>query len=88
MLIDFDQAKQQQFIQVAHKIMAKPEVYVQFDSVADFYAAPWLTEFPVGTMWQATGLDDGAEQFYAQIYYRHLRLNIDVSTQLKIELQQ
>ena len=31
--------------------------------------ATWLDEFPQGTTWSATGLDDGAEHFYAIIEY-------------------
>lgn len=65
MLLNLEAFKQQKFDQVAAKIMADPDQYLGFDSVSDFYKAEWLDEFPQGTTWSATGLDDGAEQFYA-----------------------
>ena len=61
--------KQQKFAQMVDKIIANPEAYLNFNSVADFYQARWLDEFPQRTTWWATGLDDGAEQFYAVIEY-------------------
>lgn len=70
MLIDFIQYQQQQFDEVASRIMADPEQYIDFDSVSDFYKAKWLDDFPKGTTWSATGLDDGAEEFDAVIEYR------------------
>jgi hypothetical protein len=53
---------------------------LDLNSVADFYAAPWLHDFPQGTTWYASGLDDGAEQFYAVIEFRGYRLSFDVGT--------
>lgn len=50
-------------------ILAYHERYLQFDSIADFYQAQWLDDFPKGTTWCATGLDDGAEHFYAKIEF-------------------
>lgn len=70
MLIDFIQYQQQQFDEVASRIMADPEQYIDFDSVSDFYKAKWLDDFPKGTTWSAKGLDDGAEEFDAVIEYR------------------
>lgn len=70
MLIDFIQYQQQQFDEVASRIMTDPEQYIDFDSVSDFYKAKWLDDFPKGTTWSATGLDDGAEEFDAVIEYR------------------
>ena len=69
MLLDFKKFQCQKFEQVAQKILADPTTYLNFDSVADFYQATWLDEFPQGTAWSATGLDDGAEQFEAKIVY-------------------
>ena len=76
MLIDFKQAKLQQFDALARKIAHSPQDYLQFDSVADFYQAEWLLQFPPGTTWTATGLDDGATEFYALIEYQHHYLKI------------
>ena len=49
MIIDFHQAQLQKFIALAMKIEAEPELYLQFDSVSDFYKADWLQAFPAGT---------------------------------------
>lgn len=68
-LIDFKQAQLKQFDLLALDILAYPERYLQFDSIADFYQAQWLDDFPKGTTWYATGLDDGAEHFYAKIEF-------------------
>ncbi|WP_313033269.1 hypothetical protein [Acinetobacter sp.] len=70
MLIDFAQAQLHRFDELACRIQAEPEKYINFDSVSDFYKAAWLQDFPQGTIWTATGLDDGAEQFDAVIEYR------------------
>lgn len=86
MLISFDAFKQQKFDQMATKIMADPETYLCFDSVSDFYKATWLDEFPQGTTWSATGLDDGAEQFYAVIEYGHHYLSISRTTSIAVKL--
>lgn len=45
MLIHFNQAKLQQFDEIARKIIQNPEQYLQFDSVSDFYQATWLDLF-------------------------------------------
>lgn len=68
-LIDFKQAHLKQFDLLAMDILAYPERYLQFDSIADFYQAQWLDDFPKGTTWCATRLDDGAEHFYAKIKF-------------------
>ena len=44
MIIDFHQAQLQKFIALAMKIEAEPELYLQFDSVSDFYKVDWLQE--------------------------------------------
>ena len=62
-LIHFKQAQLAQFDHLAQNILSNPERYLQFDSIADFYQAQWLDDFPQGTTWYATGLDDGAEHF-------------------------
>ena len=69
MIINLYQQQAQKFQQLAEKIIAQPALYLAFDSVADFYAASYLAEFPKGSRYFATGSDDGAEQFYARIEY-------------------
>ncbi|MFC6052865.1 hypothetical protein A6M14_02470 [Acinetobacter sp. Ac_877] len=76
MILDFDQFKKEQFLAVASKIKASPHLYLNFDTVADFYQAHFLDEFPRGTTLSATGLDDGAEQFYAVIEFKDLVIKI------------
>ncbi len=84
MLIDFIQYQQQQFDEVASRIMADPEQYIDFDSVSDFYKAKWLDDFPKGTIWSATGLDDGAEEFDAVIEYRDHYIRISCTNSIEI----
>ena len=69
--------KQQQFDAVAQKIMAEPTKYIDFNSVSDFYKAAWLKDFPQGTRVSATGLDDGAEEFYAVVQFKQQYLKFD-----------
>ena len=76
MILDFDQHKKDQFYALALKLQEYPELYLNFDSVADFYQAEFLTEFPKGTVWTVTGLDDGAEQFYAKIEFKSCKIII------------
>nr|HCA5072170.1 hypothetical protein [Acinetobacter baumannii] len=54
MLLSLDTYKQQQFDQIAAKIMGEPEKYIDFNSVSDFYNAAWLKDFPQGTQASAT----------------------------------
>ena len=86
MLVSLEAFKQQKFDQVAAKIMADPESYLAFDSVSDFYKAEWLDEFPQGATWSATGLDDGAEQFYAVIEYGNHYLYISRMDRVTVKL--
>ena len=86
MLLNLDAFKQQRFDQIAAKIMDNPDIYLDFDSVSDFYKAPWLDEFPLGTTWSVTGLDDGAEQFYAVIEYGDHYLYISRAEHLTVKL--
>ncbi|MBV6616340.1 hypothetical protein JMA18_15750, partial [Acinetobacter baumannii] len=78
MLLSLDAYKQQQFDQMAAKIMAKPKEYCEFNSVSDFYNAAWLKKFPQGSQISATGLDDGAEEFYAIIQFKEQYLKFDI----------
>ncbi|MGV2454781.1 hypothetical protein [Acinetobacter seifertii] len=70
--------KQQQFDAVAQKIMAEPTKYIDFNSVSDFYKAAWLKDFPQGTRVSATGLDDGAVEFYAVVQFKQQYLKFDI----------
>ncbi|NUF13384.1 hypothetical protein, partial [Acinetobacter oleivorans] len=70
--------KQQQFDRIAAKIMAEPKYYCEFSSVSDFYNAAWLKDFPQGTQVSATGLDDGAEEFYAVVQFKQQYLKFDI----------
>ncbi|TDM62282.1 hypothetical protein C5B72_12805 [Acinetobacter sp. KU 011TH] len=78
MLLSLEVYKQQQFDQMATKIMAKPKEYCEFNSVSDFYNAAWLKKFPQGSQISATGLDDGAEEFYAIIQFKQQYLKFDI----------
>ena len=80
MIIDFVQIQKQKFEELVEKIIAQPERYLDFDSVSDFYKAPWLDHFPQGTRWSTSGLDDGAEEFCIQIKYRALIFNIEIQS--------
>ncbi|MEJ2898760.1 hypothetical protein [Acinetobacter sp. NS-4] len=84
MLIDFTQYQLYRFDELAGRIQAEPEKYLNFDSVSDFYKAVWLQDFPQGTTWTATGLDDGAEQFDAIIEYRGHFLRISCTGKIAI----
>lgn len=84
MLIDLIAMQKQKFQQLADKIKAQPECYLNFDSLADFYHAAWLNYFPKGTTWTVTGLDDGADEFDIRIEYRDIYLIIEYSSQYKI----
>lgn len=86
MLIDFHEAQLRKFLQLAHKIEAEPSLYVQFDSVSDFYKATWLRDFPQGTVYYASGLDDGAEEFDAVIQYRQAKLYLHCGHTIRVRL--
>lgn len=75
--IHLERFKQQQFIHFAKKIIEQPEYYLDFESVADVYRAGWLEDFPKGTTWQVSGLDNGAEEFCLVIAYVGCQLSID-----------
>ena len=83
-MIDFIAAQLAKFDALAEKIQTHPEYYLAFDSVSDFYKAEWLEEFPKGTTWMCTGLDDGAEDFDAVILFRNRTLNITVSDSVNV----
>lgn len=87
MLIDFRQAQLDRFIELARKIQAQPQQYLQFDSVSDFYKATWLNDFPKGTTWYTSGLDDGADEFEAVIYYPGAKLIISSGVKTQVWLK-
>lgn len=74
--------KQQQFDTAAQKIIAEPAKYIDFNSVSDFYKAAWLKDFPQGSQISATGLDDGAEEFYAVVQFKQQYLKLDIKESL------
>ncbi|RJE69622.1 hypothetical protein AMS70_15820 [Acinetobacter sp. JS678] len=82
MLLSLDVYKQQQFDLIAAKIMAEPKQYCEFSSVSDFYNAEWLKDFPQGSQISATGLDDGAEEFYAVVQFKQQYLKFDIKESL------
>ena len=84
MLIDFVAIQLQKFDALARRISTTPEDYLQFESVSDFYKALWLNDFPKGTTWMATGLDNGAEDFCIRIEYRDRYLQIEITEQIKV----
>lgn len=87
MIIDFKRLQLEKFDDLAQKIVENPERYIQFDSVSDFYKAKWLADFPVGTQWFCSGLDDGAEFFDIVIQYQTHQLNISLTTKLNIQFK-
>lgn len=84
MLIDFIFIQKKKFQILAEKIQAQPERFIDFDSVSDFYKARWLNDFPTGTTWTVTGLDNGADEFDILIEYRDLYLIIECHQPIKI----
>ena len=85
MILDFEQFKRQKFKDIAIKIREFPNQYLDFETVADFYQASFLSDFPQGTIWTATGLDDGAEQFYAIIEYKDLYIKINKDKNVEVK---
>ncbi|WP_130803230.1 hypothetical protein [Acinetobacter ihumii] len=81
-ILNLEQYKQQCFDELAQKICQSPQDYLDFDSVSDVYKAQWLHDFPQGTSWVISGLDDGADEFYISIeypsHYKTKRLSIEI----------
>ena len=80
-IIDFKAMQKDKFKTLALRIQQQPEHYLDFNSVADFYQAAWLQDFPQGTQYYATGLDDGAEEFYAKLTYADYCLTLSCGGQ-------
>jgi hypothetical protein len=88
LLLDLEQFKKEKFFAVVEEILNLPKDKLDFESVADFYQAAFLDDFPKGTIWSATGLDDGAEQFYAIIEYKDCYLKINKTDSITFESNQ
>ncbi|OTG86213.1 hypothetical protein B9T31_09260 [Acinetobacter sp. ANC 4558] len=86
MMIHFSQHQLEKFNCLVQKIKDQPEHYLCFDSVSDFYQAKWLDDFPQGTNWYVTGLDDGAEEFYVLIEYKNHYLKIQKTSETIVSL--
>lgn len=84
MLIDLVAVQLQKFDTLATKIVTSPEAYLAFESVSDFYKATWLNDFPQGTTWAVSGLDNGADEFCIRIAYRNHYLMIDVAEKIQV----
>ena len=74
----------QKFYLFVRKLISTPEDYIQFESVSDFYKASWLNDFPQGTTWTVSGLDDGAEEFCILITYKNHNFMIDIADKIQI----
>lgn len=86
MIIDFNQAQCQRFDTVVTKIINAPKKYLNFNSVTDFYQSAWLNELPNGTVWSASGLDDGSsDDFYIAIQFKQQFLHLDIQN-MKIHI--
>ena len=81
MLLDLQLHK---FDVLVRKLISAPEDYIQFESVSDFYKASWLNDFPQGTTWTVSGLDDGADEFCILITYKNHNLMIDIADKIQI----
>lgn len=75
-IIHFKDMQKLKFKTLALKIQQNPDFYLNFEHVSDFYQIKWLDDFPKGTAWYTTGLDDGAEEFYAKIIYEDCCLSL------------
>ena len=62
-IINFKQTPLDQFDALIRRIVSAPNDYLNFDSVSDFYQAPWLNDLPKSAVWEVSGLDNGAEVF-------------------------
>lgn len=86
-LIDFNESKLAQFDDLANKLLESELKYFDFESVSDFYKSSWLMNFPLGTVWYCTGLDDGAEEFYAVIEYKNRKLKIQKRDNIEVKFE-
>lgn len=84
MIIDFTVAQCQRFHAIAQRIKEAPDIYLNFEDIADFYQAKFLDEFPQGTSITVLGLDDGAEYFDVVICYQHCFIKISKTEHIRI----
>lgn len=88
MIIDFKSAQLKKFDDLALKIQSNPDTYLDLESISDFYKSDWLNEFPNGTCWYCSGLDNGdGGEFDILIEYENRALKISISSTIKLELQ-
>lgn len=89
-IINFKAGQLAKFDALAMLIQSEPELYLAFDSVSDFYKAQWLNDFPQGTTWSCTGLDNGADDFHAVIRFQNrvLKISSHAEIELKFEIDQ
>ena len=66
-MINLVEYQHQCFIDIINKIQQSPEIYLNFDTVADVYQAKWIQALPPMCTWYVSGLDDGADEFYISI---------------------
>lgn len=86
MLIDFLGEQQKQFDYAGLAVLQSPEQYLNFDSIADVYAAPWLHIFPKAVHLMVSGLDDGAEHFCIRVEFQKQYLHIDYANCIRVVL--
>lgn len=86
-ILDFNRHQLAKFDALVAKIQVEPKRYLKFDNVSDFYKATWLDDFPQGTTWSCTGLDDGADVFDARIQYRNRVLKIAVNAHVDVSFE-
>ena len=68
-LISFVEAQRHKFHQIIALVKDNPELYLNFETIADVYQAQWLKQLPPMCKWYVSGLDDGAEEFFISIYF-------------------
>lgn len=85
MIIDFMQIQKLKFDELAQKIMAEPQRFIDFESVSDFYKADWLEALPKGTTWAVSGLDNGSDDFYIYLEFKDRFLSIEVNDKINVK---
>lgn len=70
MIISFIETQRQEFNRILSFLKKSPELYLNFEDVADVYQSQWIRDLPSMCKWYVSGLDDGAEQFYLSICFQ------------------
>ena len=81
-IIDF---QEQKFLKMVEQICAHPYLYLNFDTVADFYQAEWVQSLPETYQYCCIGLDDGAEYFSISIQFKQHRLLAHIAEQIDVQ---